>query len=246
MALTRTATHGAGIATAVATTVVTHTITATSLVVAIFQAADNQTVTTDAATPMTVSGTAMTWTKVAEVTPTTGSTRCVTRIYAAISNGAGSRTFTHTRAFATAFDRRLSIYAFEGALTTVATAIPVGNRFVDTTPAAGTSQAITPAGVGSMILGAIGDWSQTNTFAALANNTLSNTINTAGQYTAVMVEPTTNPLASGAAFTWGANTTAGSCTSCVIEIVPAAGGSAATSLPPFGMQRKFFTRRINT
>ena len=242
MALTRTVTHGAGIATAVATTVVTHTITATSLVVAIFQAADNQTATSDAATPMTVSGTAMTWTKVAEVTPATGSSKCMTRMYAAISNGAGSRTFTHTKANATAFNRRLSVFAFEGALTTVATAIPVGKRFANSTPAANSSQSITPAGVGSMILGAIADWSQTNTFAALSNNTLSNTINTAGQYTAVMVEPTTNPLASGAAFTWGANTTAGSCTYAVIEIVPAS-GAAVTSLPLFGARRQFIKRR---
>jgi len=244
MALTRTVTHGANISTAVATTAVTHTITATSLVVCIFQAPDNIVHVSDAATPMTVSGTAMSWTKVAEVTPATGSTKSITRMYAAISNGAGSRTFTHTRANTTTFDRRLSVYAFEGALTTVATAIPSGNRFANSTPAANSSQSITPAGAGSMILGAIGDWNQTNTYATLSNNTLSNPSNIAGQYTATMVEPTTNPLASGAAFTWGANTTGGSCTYCVIEIVPA-GGAAATSLPPFGMQRKFFTRRIN-
>lgn len=220
---TKTVTHGSNISSSVATTTLSHTVGSIGdLVVVGIQFESGDTHGQDAGTPITKTGSAWSWTKILDTAPSANSNICRTVFYAAYATDAGSFTFTHTKANANTFNRRMSVWSFNGVTGTLATDIPTGNRIVDSTAGTNTSQAITPAAAGSHIVGGIGDWNQANAFSALTDNTIVNTVNPSGAYTGVWVEPTTNPLSTGSAFTWGANCTGGSTTWAVFEVVAAA------------------------
>lgn len=221
---TKTVTHGSGVATATTTTSQAHTIGSIGdLVVIGIQFENDSSDAVDAATPITNTGSAITWTKILDTSPTVSSTRVVTRFYAGYAASSGSITFTHNKTTSSSNNRNMSVWAFNGVTGTLATDIPSGNRFVDTTNGGtNVSQSITPAAAGSHIIGGIGDWNQTNSFSALTDNTIVHTANVGGAYTGVWVEPTTNPLTTGSAFTWGANSTSSDTTWAVFEVVAAA------------------------
>lgn len=89
------------------------------------------------------------------------------------------------------------------------TPLPAGNLFSGT---GGTdvSQAITPTSSGSALWFLAGDWSQTNTFAVIANcSQVAAPYNESGQLTAIGVQPTTQPRTDAVAFTIGETDTGG-------------------------------------
>ncbi len=236
MPITSAVTHGSLANAASASTTVAASTTTTSLVLVLIVFENGATAGTDGATPLTNSGTGMTWTTLA-TTPGPDINKCRTALYGAYGNQNASVTYTHTKANATAIYRKMSVVVIEGAHTTFANALPSGNRIATNAATANVSQSITPAGSGSAIFGVAGDWNAADAYAALTNNTVTKSHNGAAMTCAYIV-PTTNPLSSSSAFTWGANCTGGANNWAVCEVVPAPGG-AATSRPIFHRPLRF-------
>jgi hypothetical protein len=86
--------------------------------------------------------------------------------------------------------------------------VPAGNVFSGT---GGTdvSQAITPTSSGSCLYLVAGDWSATDTYAAIANCTLQEKHQNATDQTVALFEPITQPRPDTSAFTIGETDTAG-------------------------------------
>jgi len=145
-------------------------------------------------------GAALTWNLIAQ---TNTANDCKASAWWAKVATAGNITVTVTSSGLTKSALGLDVYT--GAHAT--TPIPAGNVF---SGVSGTdiSQAITPTSTGSMMAMVAGDWNATNSFAAIANNTLEQTYHQAGIYTATFIRPTTQPLGAGA-FTIGETDTSG-------------------------------------
>lgn len=221
MAITSTVTHGSVVNTASADTTLAVAITTTCLVLVFIAFDNNSSSSVDAATPISNSGAAMTWTTLGNTAPTADSDKCKVTAYAAYGNQNATVTFTHTKVGSSAIKRKMSVVVIEGAHATLATAIPTGNRKVQTSNVVNVSQSITPTGVGSAIFGVAADWNAANAYSALSGNTIT-VAHDAAAATWAYIVPTTNPLSSASAFTWGANCTGGANTWIAVEIVPAA------------------------
>lgn len=219
--LTKTTTYGSDVATSSLDTALTVTLGANSLVLVEMVFENGGLGAFDAATPITISGTAMTWTKLTDTHSSSAADRCRIVQYAAYSNGAGSRTITHTREDTNSVHRRMTVHVIEGAKTSLANAIPSGNRLMDNSNGTSVSLAATPAGAGSMFIGQVADWDAGDSITAAANNTKTNHLHVGGSYTTAAIEPTINPLISGSSFTWGATAPSAGLTGVMVEIVPA-------------------------
>jgi hypothetical protein len=106
------------------------------------------------------------------------------------------------------------------------TPVPVGKVFSGTS-ATDVSQSITPTSSGSCLWMLAGDWSQTNTFAAIANCTLDQTTDQAGEQTTTLIRPTTQPRTDANAFSIGETDTAGTIAWIAYEVQAAAGGGGS-------------------
>lgn len=145
-------------------------------------------------------GSAITWT-LQKDTNTASNTRCLLWTGTAGATPPTTITVTATAGASTMnCCRLLATAAHTGAH--VATPLPAGNIF---SGAGGhnVSQSITPTASGSALWFICGDWSQTNTFAAIANCTLGTVLNEASRMTAAYVQPTTQPRPDGLPFTIG-------------------------------------------
>jgi len=225
MALTKTSTYGANTTTSTATVATTVTLSPSSLIVVEWICEQGGSGNLDAATAITTSGAAITFTKVADTHTVADINRCRVAIYAGYSDTAGSRTITHTRAGVSTNNQRIIVHVIEGAATTLAGAIPAGNRKTQLTNVTNLSIAYTPTVVGSMFVGSIGDWNAVNSSSWTAESgcTLSNGVGAAGtSYWTAACEPTTNPQTSGAGFNWGATSATSALGGAVVEIVPVA------------------------
>ena len=89
------------------------------------------------------------------------------------------------------------------------------------------SQSITPTASGSALWMACGDWSATNSFAAIANCTLEANYHLDTRYSGCIVRPTTQPRTNGSAFTLGETDTAGKIAWISFEVQAAAGATLA-------------------
>lgn len=108
------------------------------------------------------------------------------------------------------------------------TPLPAGNIFSGT---GGTdiSQVITPTSSGSALWFVAGDWAQTNSYTVLANCSLvAAAFNRPGRYTAVAIQPTTQPRTNAVAFTIGETDTAGTIAWIAWEVQSAVAAAIAT------------------
>jgi hypothetical protein len=71
----------------------------------------------------------------------------------------------------------------------------------------------------------VADWAQTNSFAAIANCTLTAGVNVAGEYTTAIIRPSTQPRTDASAFTIGETDTAGTIAAVSWEVQASASGS---------------------
>jgi hypothetical protein len=144
------------------------------------------------------------WTGTAEATPPT--TVSVQSTAGANSSGAKALfTIVHTGQHAT-------------------TPLPAGNLF---SIASGTdvSQVITPTSGGSNLWMVVGDWNQSNSFVAGTNCTLAvAAIDLAGQMTAVVTRPTTQPRTDTTSFTLSTLDTGGKVCGVAFEVQADASG----------------------
>jgi len=160
------------------------------------------------ATAWTVSntGTAITWTK--NIETNTGA-NCKVVVWSGTVGATPPTTVSVQSTAGTATNGSKALFtAIHTGVHTV-TPLPAGNLFSGT---GGTdvTQAITPTSTGSALWMLVGDWSQTNSFAAAASCTLAATAyNEAGQQTVVPIQPTINPRTDAASFTIGESDTAG-------------------------------------
>lgn len=161
------------------------------------------------------SGTALSWTQIAQ---TNTASNCRVSAWWAFGDANGNRTISVTQTgLSTA--KTLAVLIHEGAHQT--TPVPVGNAF---SGVGGTdvSQAITPTASGSALWMGAGDWSATNSYAAIANCTLDQTTHAVGGYTSTLIRPTTQPRTNAAAFTIGETDTAGTIAWIAFEVQAAA------------------------
>lgn len=112
--------------------------------------------------------------------------------------------------------------------------LPAGN-IVTGTGARNVSQSITPTASGSVLLGLFGDWAFTNSYAAIANNTLVGTYHEAAQQTATVIQPTVQPLPNASAFTLGETAGPAAKIAYVIWEVQAANPTGGGSLTTLGV-----------
>jgi hypothetical protein len=235
MPLTKTSTYGANSAVSNLTTAVTVTLDTGSLIVVEWIAENGTGGNLDAATPITTSGAAISFTKLCDTHTVADANLARVAMYAAYSDGtAGSRTITHNRVGASTNQRRMIVHVVEGAAATLAAAIPSGNRKSQITGTTNVGLSFTPAGAGSMLVGSIADWNAVNdsSWTPQTGNTKSNGVGTAGSaYWTAACEPTTNPMSSGSAFTWGATSAGSQFTAAAVEIVPAAAGPSSLIAP---------------
>lgn len=199
------------------TTSNTLTITSASLIVVLWVNAENAAF---GAPTISNSGTALTWTA---ITPCNTNSHCGVFGWWAFGDANGNRTVTITHASPGVTNpRRLHSIVHTGAHAT--TPVPAG-KTLNNNGVAGTdiSQVMTPTTAdGSALWMCLGDWAQSNTFAPLVN--CSREVadsNIAGQYTTMLVRPTTQPLTSGAAFTLGETDTGGNVSFVALEVVAA-------------------------
>lgn len=176
-----------------------------------------------ASTAWTVSntGTAITWTNQAE-TNVASNNKVVLFTATAGATPPTSVTVTTTAGNDTNGTKYMTTVAHTGAH--ASNPLPSGNIFTGT-GARNVSQSITPTASGSALWGLFGDWQATNSFVAIANNTLANTYHESGQQTATAIRPTTQPRTDAAAFTLG-ETAGAACKAAYIiwEVQAAAGG----------------------
>lgn len=218
MAITYSTTHGSLANPASAATSVTATITTTSLVLIFIVFETDNASTVDAATPITNTGTGMSWTKLASSSDASSGTKAPVRCYAAYGNQNASVTFTHSKANSTQQYRKMSVVVIEGADTTLSNAIPV--RTIQSTNTANVSQTFVPGTTGAAIFGVAGDFNAVNAYSALSSNTAT-VSHQASTVSTAFIEPTTNPLTASTGFVWGANCTGGANTWVQVEVIPA-------------------------
>lgn len=199
------------------------TLAVNDVVVAVWIADDNDVPGTPT---ISNSGTALTWTQIA-MTNTTNN--CKVAAWWALVPDSASRTVTVTNGGgSTTTTRRLHSIVHTGAHTT--NPVPTGKVFSGA-GATDVSQSITPTASGSALWMAAGDWNATNSFAAAASCTLADNFNDAGQMTAALIRPTTQPRTDGAAFTLGETDTSGLITWVAFEVQAAAGASTGAAMP---------------
>lgn len=149
------------------------------------------------------SGTALSWTQIQQ---TDTLSNCRLAAWWAFGDANGNRTITVSHTGGSSKAKSLATIVHTGAHQT--TPQPVGNRFSGV-GATDVSQAITPTATGSALWMAAGDWNQTNSYAGIANCTIDQTHNLAGEYTSALIRPTTQPRTDAAAFTIGETDTSG-------------------------------------
>ena len=190
---------------------------------------------------ITNSGTALTWNSIA-VTNVSGTSKA--GAWWAKSAVSENRTVTVTSDGSTFRPRAMRSVVHTGAHQTdpvPAAKVNSGTGGTDKTVA------ITPTASGSALWMCLGDWAATNSYVAAANNTIDNTHNYAGEYTATFVRPTTQPRTDANAFTIGATCTDAAADSEItwvafevqaaavvgnIEATPGAGALTAAGLAP--------------
>jgi hypothetical protein len=176
----------------------------------------------DGGTPVTNTGTAFTWTKIADTHGGVDGGDCRVALYSATATATQSCTVTHNRfGSGVATNRRITTFVISNQAAT--TPIPSGNIKVKYPGSATASETITPTATGSLMFMIAGDWNQVNSYTALTNNTVDSTSNIGGAYTTALIRPTSNPLSSGSAFTLGATCTGARSVHVAFEAVAQAG-----------------------
>jgi len=151
-------------------------------------------------------GTAITWTK--QIETNTGSNCKVVMWSGTVGATPPTTVSVQSTAGTDTFGSKALFTAIHTGAHTV-TPLPAGNLFSGT---GGTdvTQAITPTSTGSALWMLVGDWSQTNSFAAAASCTLAATVyNEGSEQTVVPIQPTINPRTDAASFTIGESDTSG-------------------------------------
>lgn len=176
------------------------TLATNDIVVAIYGISDSN----NAGTPtITNSGSALTWNLIANIGATGN---CKVEAWWAKLADNTARTVTVTHTVDTNQTKRLHCIVHTGAHQT--DPVPTGKVY-SATGATDASQSITPTASGSALWMMAGDWVPTNSFAAIANCTLEDTLHDAGMYTVTLVRPTTQPRTDANAFSIGETDTAG-------------------------------------
>jgi len=109
------------------------------------------------------------------------------------------------------------------------TPIPAGNVL---SGVSGTNleEAITPTSSGSALWMITADWNQTNSYVEIADCTIDQTYDVAGQHTAALIRPTIQPRTDASTFTIGESDTGGKIAWIALEVQ-----AAASSFVPRGM-----------
>lgn len=155
---------------------------------------------------LTNTGTAITWTKQAE---TNTAANCKVVLWTGTAGATPPTTVTVTATAGTVLSCSKAMFVAVHTGQHATTPLPAGNIFTGT---GGTdiSQAITPTSTGSALWLMLGDWSQTNSFAAGANcSTVAAAYDESGQQTVVAIKPTTQPRTDAALFTISETDTSG-------------------------------------
>jgi hypothetical protein len=205
------------------------TLAANDVIVVIFIADDN-----DAPANITISnsGSALTWNSIAS-TNTTGNCKVVA--WWALSPDSTARTVTVTHDNTTSTTRRLHCIVHTGAHTT--NPVPAG-KVSSGVGGADVSQAITPTASGSALWMGAGDWNATNSFAAASNCTLADNFHDAGQFTAALIRPTTQPRTDANAFTIGETDTNGKIAWLAFEVQAAASSQSQAPRSVYHMRQQ--------
>lgn len=184
-------------------------------------------------------GTAITWTQRAD-TNTASNSRIF--LFEGVAGATPPTTITATATAGTSTTCAKVLYTqiHTGADTG---AIPAGNIFVGAS-STDVSQSITPSATGSALWMGAADWNETNSFVAIANNTLVGTFHEAGQFSACGIRPTTQPRTDASAFTLGETDTGGAIAYIAFEVQASTTPSSGTSKKLPNKKRK--TRRTNT
>lgn len=171
-------------------------------------------------------GTAITWTQQQE---TNTASNCKVVHWTGTAGATPPTTVSVQGTAGAAFDGSQALCTIVHTGQHATTPLPAGNLF---SIASGTdrSQAITPTSAGSNLWMVVGDWAATNTFTAGSNCTLAvTTYHEAGQMTATVVRPTTQPRPDTSAFTLAEADTSGTVIGLAFEVQAAAGGGGPTT-----------------
>lgn len=185
-------------------------------------------------------GTAITWTQRAD-TNTTNNCRLV--LWTGVAGATPPTTITVTTTAGATINDSKSLATFVHTGQHATNPIPSGNIFTGAN-LTGATRTITPTATGSALWMAAGDFQATNTFAAIANNTLVGTFNEAARMTATAIRPTTQPRTDAAVFTLGETDTSGTIAYIAFEVQAAASPSGGTINQTPTKKRK--TMRTNT
>lgn len=196
-------------------------LTSGDMVLLLMVADDNTTATSGTHTPSN-SSSALTWNT---ITPTNvGSNTKIYGWWAQVSDNT-ARTFTITSSV-TSITRRLYAIVHTGAH--ASDPVPSANIFTGAGGQTSVSRSITPTDAnGSALWMAVGDWNATNAITAGTNCTLADSFHDAGQMSAGLLRPTTQPRTDGSAFTLAASASGGALIYMAVEVRAAATSSPA-------------------
>lgn len=172
-------------------------------------------------------GTALSWNNIGNTGTQASGDSCYVRVWYAVATASESITIT-TASNGTPNTpiSSQSVVVHTGVHAT--TPVPAGNIYSGK-KSTDVSQSITPTSSGSCLWAVFGDWSATNTFAAIANCTIESSRHDATKYTVCVMRPTTQPRTDASAFTLGETDTNGDI-SYVIWEVQAAPSASGVSL----------------